>query len=400
MKTVIKTALILVCVFAIAIGGAVAYQLFQAPKTSGNGSNQGEPVQQKDKEGQQEDGGAVQEKLISLEGAGATFPFPLIDKWITEYNKVKPNVLINYKPIGSGGGIRAHMEKTAHFAASDVPLSPSQYRNASGSLHIPLTIGGVVPIYNIPGITKMLNFTGAVLAKIYLGEITKWNDPELVALNPGISLPDKDIIVVRRADASGTTFIWTSYLSAVSQTWREKVGAGTSVNWPTGLGAKGNDGVAATVKQTPYSIGYVEFTYAKTNNLMYGRVRNAAGEFVEPSIESFMKAAEAAAITLPRGDESWSGVSIVNSIVNNREARGAYPITSFSYFIVYRELSVFPDMDLDKAKALVYFLWWCMHEGQRYAAELYYVPLPSNVIRINEETIKMITFNGVQVYGG
>ncbi|MEM4576681.1 MAG: phosphate ABC transporter substrate-binding protein PstS [Candidatus Nezhaarchaeales archaeon] len=397
MKAVVRTTLIVVCVIAIAIGGAVAYQLFQTPQAGSEGGAQGGQVQEGGREGQQGGGETVQEKLVSLEGAGATFPFPLIDKWITEYNKVKPNVLINYKPIGSGGGIRAHMEKTAHFAVSDVPLSPSQYRNASGSLHIPLTIGGVVPIYNIPGITKMLNFTGAVLAKIYLGEITKWNNPELVALNPGVSLPDKDIIVVRRADASGTTFIWTSYLSAVSQSWREKVGAGTSVNWPTGLGAKGNDGVAATVKQTPYSIGYVEFTYAKTNDLTYGRVRNAAGEFVEPSIESFMKAA---AITLPRGDESWSGVSIVSSIVNNREARGVYPITSFSYFIVYRELSVFQDMDLDKAKALVYFLWWCMHEGQRYAAELYYVPLPSNVIKINEETIRMITFNGVQVYGG
>ncbi|MDH5815647.1 MAG: phosphate ABC transporter substrate-binding protein PstS [Candidatus Nezhaarchaeota archaeon] len=367
----LRTFIVVACVIVIVAIGVLAYQLL-----------------------------ASQGKTVLIEGAGATFPFPLIDKWITEYHKINPNIFVNYRPIGSGGGIRAHIDKTAHFAVSDAPLTPEEYRKAGGTLHIPLTIGGVVPIYNIPGITEKINFTGEILAKIYLGEITKWNDPELAAINPMVSLPDKDIVVVRRADASGTTFIWTSYLSAVSQKWRENVGASTSVKWPTGLGAKGNDGVAATVKQTPYSIGYVEFTYAKANNLTYGRVRNAAGEFVEPSIESFMRAAEVAAITLPRGDEYWTNVSIVNSVVDNVEARGAYPITSFSYFIVYRELSVLPDMDLDKARALVNFLWWCIHEGQRYAADLHYVPLPSNVVRHNEETIKMITFNGQRVYSG
>lgn len=361
------------CVVAVALA---AYPLLQAPTES------------------------LPEKEVLLEGAGATFPFPLIDKWITEYREIKPNVYINYKPIGSGGGIRAHMDKTAHFAATDVPLTLAQYRNASGTLHIPLTIGGVVPIYNIPGVTEKLNFTGEVLAKIYLGKIRKWSDPELAAINPAVSLPDREIVVVRRADASGTTFIWTSYLSAVSQEWKERVGASTSVNWPVGIGEKGNPGVAARVKDTPYSIGYVEFTYAKANNLTYGRVRNAAGEFVEPSVASFMRAAEAAALTLPSGDECWADVSIVDSVVNNREARGAYPITSFSYFIVYRELSTLPDMDLYKARALAHFLWWCVHEGQEYADDLHYVPLPSNVVKINEETIKMMTFNGRRLYGG
>ncbi|MCS7140162.1 MAG: phosphate ABC transporter substrate-binding protein PstS [Nitrososphaerota archaeon] len=342
----------------------------------------------------------MEEKTVAIDGAGATFPFPLIDKWITEYNKIRPKVFINYKPIGSGGGIRAHMEKTVHFAATDVPLTEAQLRNASGTLHIPITIGGVVVIYNVPGVPKGLNFTGEVLAKIFLGEITKWNDPRIVEINPRASLPDKDIVVVRRADASGTTFIWTSYLSAVSKEWRERVGVGTSVNWPVGLGARGNDGVAATVQQTPYSIGYVEFTYAKMNNLTYGNLKNAAGEFIEPSIESFMRAAAAAALTLPRGNESWSEVSIVKSVVNDTKARGVYPITSFSYIIVYRELSALPNMDQDTARALVYFLWWCTHEGQNYAAGLYYVPLPAEVIRHNEETIKMITFNGQRVYRG
>lgn len=341
-----------------------------------------------------------EEKKVSLNGAGATFPFPLIDKWVAEYHKINPKILVNYQAIGSGGGIRAHMEKTVHFAASDAPLSDAQFRNASGTLHIPFTIGGVVPIYNLPDMPSGLRFTGEILAQIYLGEITKWNDPRLAAINPGVSLPDKDIVVVHRSDGSGTTFIWTSYLSAVSQKWRETVGKGTSVNWPTGLGAKGNDGVATLVQQTPYSIGYVEFTYAKKNNLPYGHVLNAAGEFVEPSIESFMKAAAAAALTLPRGDESWSSVSIVESIVNNREAKGAYPITSFTYFLIYKELNVLPNMDEDTARALVYFLWWAIHDGQKYSADLYYVPLPDEVVKHNEETIKMITFNGQRVYKG
>lgn len=341
-----------------------------------------------------------EEKEVSLNGAGATFPFPLIDKWAAEYHKIKPKVLLNYQAIGSGGGIRAHMEKTVHFAASDAPLSDTQFRNATGTLHIPITIGGVVPIYNLPGASSGLHFTGEILANIYLGKITKWNDLRLIAINPEVSLPDNDIVVVRRSDGSGTTFIWTSYLSAVSREWKESVGKGTSVNWPVGLGAKGNDGVAALVQQTPYSIGYVEFTYAEKNNLPYGRVLNAAGEFVEPSIESFMKAAAAAALTLPKGDGSWSGVSIVDSIVHNSGAKGAYPITSFSYIIMYKELNVLPNVDEDTAKALVYFLWWCIHDGQNYAADLYYVPLPGEVVGRNEETIKMITFNGQRVYRG
>jgi phosphate transport system permease protein/phosphate transport system substrate-binding protein len=337
------------------------------------------------------------EQAITLNGAGATFPFPLIDKWAAEYHKIKPNVQVNYQGIGSGGGIQQHTEKTVYFAASDAPLTEKQAANAPNTLHIPITIGGVVPIYNLPGIPKGLKFTGEILADIYLGKITGWNDARLTAINPGISLPNQAITVVHRSDGSGTTFIWTSYLSNVSPEWKDTVGRGTSVNWPTGLGGKGNDGVAALVQQTPYSIGYVEFTYAKKNNLTYGYVQNAVGEFIEPSIESFAKAAEYAAVILPRGDASWSRVSIVDSLANDTQARGAYPITSFSYILVYRELNILPTMDEAAAKTLVDFLWWTVHDGQNYAADLYYVPLPSSVVAHNEETIRLIKFNGQQI---
>ncbi|MEM3630728.1 MAG: phosphate ABC transporter substrate-binding protein PstS [Nitrososphaerota archaeon] len=336
-------------------------------------------------------------QTITLNGAGASFPFPLIDKWIAEYNKIKPNIQLNYQSIGSGGGIKQHIEKTIHFAASDVPLTEEQYAKAPNTLHIPFTIGGVVPIYNIPGVSKGLKFSGEVLADIFLGKIKKWNDPKLVKLNPEINLPDQEIIVVHRSDGSGTTFIWTNYLSHISKEWEKTVGKSTSVNWPIGIGGKGNEGVAGLVSQNPYSIGYVEFIYAKKNNLAYGYVQNAAGEFIEPSLESFVTAASFVAITLPKGDESWSKVSMIDSLVNNKQAKGAYPITSFSYFLVYKELNVLPNMDETSAKALVEFLWWTIHDGQNYAADLYYVPLPSDVIRHNEETIRMVTYNGQKI---
>lgn len=337
---------------------------------------------------------------ITLNGAGATFPFPLIDKWAAEYHRIKSNIQVNYQGIGSGGGIRAHIEKTVHFAASDAPLTDEQIVKAPNSLHIPITIGGVVVIYNIPGISKGIKFTGEILADIYLGKINKWNDPQLVSINPNINLPSNEIVVVHRSDGSGTTFIWTSYLSNVNQEWKEKVGRGTSVEWPTGLGGKGNDGVSALVQQTPYSIGYVEFTYAKKNNLAYGYIQNAAGEFIEPTLESFAKAASFVAITLPRGDEEWSAFSMVDNLVDNKQAIGAYPIVSFSYILLYKELNVLPNINEATAKALVDFLWWAIHDGQNYAADLYYVPLPSDVIRHNEETIRMVTYNGQKLYKG
>jgi len=340
------------------------------------------------------------QQAITLNGAGATFPFPLIDKWAAEYHKIKPNIQVNYQGIGSGGGIKAHIEKTVYFAASDAPLTDEQFVKAPNTLHIPITIGGIVPVYNIPGISKGLKFTGEILADIFLGKINKWNDPKLAAINPDINLPNHEIIVIHRSDGSGTTFIWTSYLSDISQEWKEKVGRSTSVNWPTGLGGKGNDGVTALVQQNPYSIGYVEFTFAKKSNLTYGYVQNAAGEFIEPNLESFSKAAAFVAINLPKGDEKWSDFSIVDSLVNNKQAIGVYPITSFSYILIYKELNVLPNIDEATAKALVDFLWWAIHDGQNYAAELYYVPLPSNVIIHNEETLQMITYNGQKLCKG
>jgi len=339
------------------------------------------------------------EREITINGAGASFPFPLIDKWIAEYNKFKKNVKINYQSIGSGGGIRQHTEKTVYFAASDAPLTPSQAANAPNTLHIPFTIGGVAIIYNVPGVSRGIKFSGEVLADIFMGKISKWNDPKLVELNPNVNLPDKDIIVVHRSDGSGTTFVFTSYLSEVSEEWKAKVGRGTVVNWPVGLGGKGNEGVAGLVSQNPYSIGYVEFIYAKKNNIAWGYLKNAAGSFVEPSLESFRAAAAAAAVTLPKGDESWAEVSIIRGVVRNTQAVDAYPITSFSYFLVYKELNVLPNMDEYTARQLVEFLWWTIHDGQNYSAELDYVPLPSNVVARNEETIRMINFNGKQLKG-
>ncbi len=372
MRTIYKTAIPVVAI-AIIIASVSAYQYIFAAQT---------------------------QQTITLNGAGATFPFPLIDKWIAEYYKIKQNVQINYQSIGSGGGIRQYTVKTVDFGATDAPLTEEQFANATNTLHIPETIGGVVPTYNLPDISSGLRFSGAVLSDIFLGKITKWNDTQLQALNPSANLPSHDIIVVHRSDGSGTTFVWTNYLSDVSSEWRTTVGKSTSVNWPTGLGGKGNEGVAGLVSQNPYSIGYVEFIYAKSNNLLWGYVQNAAGEFVEPSLQSFAAASSAAAVTLPSGDQSWSTVSIVDSIVNNTEATGAYPITSFTYLLVYKELNVIPNMNKDKANALVQFLWWAIHDGQDYSADLAYVPLPESVKANAEATIRMITFNGEQLYTG
>jgi phosphate transport system substrate-binding protein len=370
MRSLYKIA-IPIGVIAVIVAGIFAYQYLSAAET---------------------------QQTITLNGAGATFPFPLIDKWIAEYYKIKQNVQINYQSIGSGGGIRQYTVKTVDFGASDAPLTEEQFANATNTLHIPETIGGVVPTYNLPDVASGLRFSGAVLADIFLGKITKWNDTQLQVLNPSVNLPSQDITVVHRSDGSGTTFVWTNYLSDVSSEWGTTVGKSTSVNWPTGLGGKGNEGVAGLVSQNPYSIGYVEFIYAKNNNLLWGYVQNAAGEFVEPNLQSFAAASSAAAVTLPGGDQSWSTVSIVDSIVNNTQATGAYPITSFTYLLVYKELNVVPNMNKDKANALVQFLWWAIHDGQGYSADLAYVPLPQSVKTNDEATIRMITFNGEQLY--
>jgi len=329
-----------------------------------------------------------------LVGAGATFPYPLINKWSIEYQR-RTGVQVNYQSIGSGGGVQQITARTVDFGASDAPLNAAERAAAPNLLHIPETLGAVVFVYNLPGIATGLNLTGPVLAKIFLGNITKWSDPAIVALNPSTSLPDRDIFVVHRSDGSGTTYVWTDFLSAVSPEWASLVGKGKSVNWPVGLGAKGNEGVAGVVAGNLYSAGYVELAYAILQKMTFAKVQNLAGNFVLPSLESTAAAAAAAAPLLPPGEGDWANVSIVNA-----PGTDSYPVSSFSYLLVYRELNVYGgSMSLEKAKALVDFLWWVIHDGQAYSADLLYVPLPSPVVTLNERTLGLITYNGAVVRG-
>jgi len=322
---------------------------------------------------------------LTLNGAGATFPYPLISKWSSEYSKINPDIQINYQSVGSGAGIQQITANTVNFGASDAPLSEKVYKNLTGILQIPETIGAVVVAYNLPGIQKGVNLSGDVIADIFLGKITKWNDPRIVSLNPGIQFPAKDIIVAHRSDGSGTTFVFTDYLSAVSPDWKSKVGKGTSVNWPAGLGGKGNEGVAGIINQNPYAIGYVELIYAKLqNNISYAYIKNKAGKFIEPTLETTANAVAGAVTTLPSGDASWSSVSIVNTQGDN-----SYPISSFTYVLVYKDQT-----DQTKGKALAEFLWWAVHDGQGYSSGLQYVPLPKEVVSLNEKTIKLMNYNG------
>lgn len=325
---------------------------------------------------------------ITITGAGASFPYPLISKWAEEYKKLT-GVTINYQSIGSGGGIRQIIAKTVDFGASDAPMTPSEYEKAPGILHIPETIGAVVVAYNIPDLNGRLKLSGEVIADIYLGKITKWNDPRIAELNPDLNLPDKEIVVVKRADGSGTTYIFTDYLSSVSEEWAEKIGKGKVFNFPAevagrGVQAKGNEGVTATIKQNPYSIGYIELAYAVQNNVPHALIKNKAGNFVDANVETVAAAAANSAKNLPKGDEPWYDVSIVNAPGEN-----SYPISSFSYLLVYKDLSYMPE---EKAKALVDFLKWAVTEGQKYAEPLHYVPLPEEVQKHNLETISMITW--------
>ncbi|MEM2117629.1 MAG: phosphate ABC transporter substrate-binding protein PstS [Candidatus Bathyarchaeia archaeon] len=332
-----------------------------------------------------------------LSGAGATFPAPLIQKWSAEF-KDMTGVQINYEGIGSGGGVKQFTDKTVDFGASDPPMKDSEFSAALGTLHIPITIGGVVPIYNIQGIPKGLNFSGQVLADIFSLNITRWSDPRITTINPSVTLPDAEIIVCHRSDSSGTTKVFTSFLSDESETWKATYGAANVINWPSQtVGGKGNPGVAAAVQQNLNSIGYVELSYALESNIPYGKVQNAAGKFVEPTLKTLAAAAAAVSLTLPPGDASWASVGSYFNLHNVEDADNAYPIASFSYALVYRELNVRPGMTLEKAKALTWFLWWAIHDGQHYASGLSYVPLPQAVVTHNEATLRMITFNGQQV---
>ncbi|PYM60828.1 MAG: phosphate ABC transporter substrate-binding protein PstS [Candidatus Rokuibacteriota bacterium] len=315
-----------------------------------------------------------------MNGAGATFPYPIYSKWFDEYTRVDPSARFNYQSIGSGGGIRQITARTVDFGASDGPMTDEQLKAAPGELlHIPTVLGADVVTYNLPG-TPKLHFTPDIIADVFLGKITKWNDPRVTAANPGVALPDQPIVVVHRSDGSGTTYIWVDYLSKVSKEWEQKVGRGTSVNWPVGLGGKGNEGVAGQVKNTPGALGYVELAYAVQNKLPVGVVRNAAGKFVEPSIESTTAAAAAAAKDMPADFR----VSITNPAGDD-----AYPIASFTWLLVYRN-----QPDETKGKTLVRFLWWAIHEGQKYPKDLLYAPLPPQVVKQIETKLKEITFQG------
>ena len=304
-----------------------------------------------------------------INGGGATFPNPIYSKWFSEYNKLHPNVEINYQSQGSGFGIQQLTQQTVFFGASDGPMTDEQLKAAPGPImHFPTVLGAVVPVYNIAGVSSDLKFTGAVLADIYLGNIKKWNDPAIAKLNAGVNLPATDITVVHRSDGSGTTYIWVDYLSKVSPQFKTTVGVKTAVNWPTGVGGKGNEGVSGLVSQTPGAIGYVELIYALQTKTSYGSVQNAAGEFVKASVDAVTKAAAGAATNMPADFR----VSITNAA-----GKGIYPISSFTWLLLYEDAK-----DKAQAKTMVDFVKWALGDGQKYCSELGYAPLPPSVVKL------------------
>jgi phosphate transport system substrate-binding protein len=311
-----------------------------------------------------------------LNGAGATFPNPIYSKWFSEYHKLHPDIEINYQSIGSGGGIRQVIAGTVDFGASDGPMTDDQLKEAKMKiLHFPTVLGADVPAYNIPGVNAELKFTPDALAGIFLGKITKWNDKALTGPNPGVSLPDRDIIVVHRSDGSGTTYIWTDYLSKISPEWQSQAGKGTSVKWPVGLGGKGNEGVAGSIRQLQGSIGYVELIYAVQNNISYGSVKNAAGNFVKASLESVT----AAAASAPKMPADFR-ISITNP-----PGKDAYPISSFTWLLIPAQIQ-----DAAKRDAMKDFLKWMLTDGQKYNEGLSYAQLPKEVIVRETKAISLI----------
>ena len=327
---------------------------------------------------------------INLNGAGATFPFPLIDLWRVEYNKEFSNVNLNYQSIGSGGGVKQHIEKTVNFAASDKPMSESERELAPGTLHIPEAIGGVVVVYNIPEIpNKGLKLTGDEIADIFLGKITKWNDSRIAAHNPAVTLPDKEIVVAHRSDGSGTTFVFTDYLTSVSSEWEDKVGKGKSVPWPLGLAAAGNEGVAGIVKSTEYSIGYIELAYAFQTGMSYAFVQNGDGNaFIEPTLDTISSASSGIADSLPSAGKSWVDVSLVNA-----PGSDSYPIASFTYLLVYDDLKPVTKSK-EQAKAVVHMIYWMITKGQDFSPSLLYVPLADKVVEIGKKGLSKISYDG------
>lgn len=315
---------------------------------------------------------------VELTGAGATFPYPIYSKWFADY-ATKTGVQINYQSIGSGGGIRQLTEGTVDFGASDAPMSDAEMAKLKVPvLHVPTVLGAVVLTYDVPELTRPLRLTGDVIADIYTGKITKWNAAPIAALNPGVKLPSQDIVVVYRSDGSGTTYIFSSYLSAVSAAWKSSPGTGKELQWPVGMGGKGNEGVAGQVRQTPYSIGYVELAYARQNKLAYAAVRNSAGAFVDPTIESVTAAAAGVMSKLPPTTDFRL------SIVDAPGAK-AYPISSFTFLLVPTHYA-----DAAKGKQLVDFVKWAIHEGERSAPTLDYAPLPAGIVALLDQRLSTV----------
>ena len=318
---------------------------------------------------------------IRLQGAGATFPNPLYQKWLSEYGKINPNIRIDYQSIGSGGGIKQIKEQTVDFGATDSPMKDEDLKGAPGEIiHIPTVLGAVVITYNLQGISQPLRFSPDVVADIFLGKIKRWDDARIKADNANASLPAADITVVHRSDGSGTSAVFTDYLSKVSPEWKEKVGAGTSPNWPAGLGGKGNEGVTGQVKQTPNTVGYVELAYAVQNKLPVALLKNSSGNFVEPSLDAVTAAAAESIATTPED---------LRVSVTNAAGASAYPISSYTYILAYKE-----QKDAVKGKALVDFLWWGIHDGERFAKDLQYAPLPAEIVKRAEAKINAITQGG------
>jgi phosphate transport system substrate-binding protein len=322
-------------------------------------------------------GATLTAQSIRINGGGATFPNPLYSKWFSEYNKLHPTVEVNYQSQGSGFGIQQIIKRTVFFGATDGPMTKEQLLSAPGKvLHFPTVLGAVVPVYNIPGVSQELKFSGPILADIFLGKITKWNDPAIKKLNPDVNLPGTDIVVVHRSDGSGTTYIWVDYLSKVSAEWKQRVGVATSVNWPIGLGGKGNEAVAAQVTQVPGSLGYVELIYALQNKINYGSVENMNGKFVKATTASVTAAAAAAARQMPPDFR----VSITNA-----PGDGVYPISSFTWILLYEN-----HPDKARSKVMVDFMKWALTDGQKYAPDLGYAPLPKEVVDLETKALGTI----------
>jgi phosphate transport system substrate-binding protein len=322
-------------------------------------------------------GAGLAAQTVRINGAGATFPNPLYSKWVAEYGKLHPNVEINYQSVGSGAGIQQVSKQTVFFGATDGPMTKEQLLAAPGAImHFPTVLGAVVPVYHVPNVTAELKFSGPVLADIFLGKITKWNDPAIAKLNAGVTLPGTDITVVHRSDGSGTTYVWVDYLSKTSPEFLKRVGVSTSVNWPTGVGGKGNEGVAGLVRQSPGSLGYVELIYALQTKISYGAVQNMAGEFVKASTQAVTAAAAEAAAKMPPDFR----VSITNA-----PGTGVYPISSFTWLLFYEN-----PKDKVQAKAMVDFMKWALTDGQKYAVELGYAPLPEAVVKMEQAALAKI----------